>query len=432
MRTTLRWMGLLAGVFLFQTAAPAQVRWSDKSFDEALSEAAQEKGFVMVDFFATWCSPCKLLDATAWKDPGVSKLLQDHKVVALKLDAEKEGKALASRYSVRGYPTVLLINPKGQEVTRFMGARDSASIVQQFQSAFKDPRTLEELRQAAREKPEDLQVEYDLAQKLLASRGDAGDAAEGERLLAEVVRKDPDNAKGLGAKALVDRLTWRMHLVFGYAESATRTAFATPWSPEYVYPDLYEGRPDPELAKLRAEAGRALEAYCRRLETKAGDELMAAGAALSGMKNVRVDSAQYAQMEGLVSGNPLIPANRRLCEGYYLVLGAIGTSSDSLNNAAWYFYTAQSHLDLAEKWARQAGALDPQSINAKDTLAHILFSTGRGPEAFDLERRLIATAKASGDEASAKIFEGALASWEKGLADQTLPPADGQGAKSEE
>ena len=422
MGKTLRGMGLLAAILLLHTAAAGQVRWSDKSFDDALAEASRAKGFVLVDFFATWCSPCKVLDATAWKDPGISKLLEDHKVVALKLDAEKEGKALASRFAVRGYPTVLLVNPKGQEVMRFMGARDTASIAKQFQEAFADPRTLEELSQAAKERPDDLQVKYDLALKLLAARGTGKEMGEGERLLAEVARRDPDNGKGLGAKALLERLTWRLHLVFGYADMATRNAFAAPWPADFAYPDLYEGKPDPELAKLRAEAGRALEAYYRRLETKAGDELVAAAAAFAAMRNIAVDASQYAQLEGSVSGSPTIPANRRLCEGYYLVLGEVATTSDALNNAAWYFYTAQSHLDLAEKWARRAVALDPQGINAQDTLAHILFSTGRGQEAFAMERALIATAKASGDDASAKTMEEALASWEKGLADQTLPP----------
>ncbi len=44
--------------------------------------------------------------------------------VSIKINAEKdEGKALAEKYGVSGFPTLLLVDPKGEEVDRIVGFR---------------------------------------------------------------------------------------------------------------------------------------------------------------------------------------------------------------------------------------------------------------------------------------------------------------------
>jgi thiol:disulfide interchange protein len=67
----------------------AEAPFQDLTFEAALAAAKRDNKVVMIDFFTTWCVPCKKLDKTTWKDADVQKWLGE-KTVALKMDAEKQ------------------------------------------------------------------------------------------------------------------------------------------------------------------------------------------------------------------------------------------------------------------------------------------------------------------------------------------------------
>jgi len=105
-------------------AAQAQSRESgspfhDVGFEQACKLAQKEGKVVMIDFYTTWCAPCKMLDRFTWNDESVRKWLRDQ-TVALKVNAEKE-RGLAQRYRVTAYPTIVFLKPDGQEIGRIEG-----------------------------------------------------------------------------------------------------------------------------------------------------------------------------------------------------------------------------------------------------------------------------------------------------------------------
>jgi thiol-disulfide isomerase/thioredoxin len=104
--------------------------FSDLSFDAASKQAGQTGKIVLVDFYTTWCGPCKLLDKNTWTDAAVIQLLEQ-KTVALRIDAEKEAD-LAKRYKIAAYPSVLLIKPDGTEIDRLVGYRDPKAFIGDF------------------------------------------------------------------------------------------------------------------------------------------------------------------------------------------------------------------------------------------------------------------------------------------------------------
>src|SRR5437762_213273 len=77
------------------------------SFDKAVEAAKEEDKIVFIDFYATWCGPCKMLDAMTFSDERVEKFIKE-KTVAIKVDVEKE-QDLARKFRVDGIPTMVFL-----------------------------------------------------------------------------------------------------------------------------------------------------------------------------------------------------------------------------------------------------------------------------------------------------------------------------------
>lgn len=87
-----------------------------ESYDE---EIKGEK--VLVDFYATWCGPCKMLS------PIVAKIAKDHpELNVLRVDVD-ELPELAARYNVSSIPTLLYIE-KGEVVRTTLGYQPEPSL----------------------------------------------------------------------------------------------------------------------------------------------------------------------------------------------------------------------------------------------------------------------------------------------------------------
>ncbi len=83
---------------------------------------------VLVDFFATWCNPCKMMAPTI---EAIGKEMATQ-LRTLKIDIDKNG-PLADQYRIQSVPT-LMIFKKGEVVWRNSGVMDKSSLMQQIKS----------------------------------------------------------------------------------------------------------------------------------------------------------------------------------------------------------------------------------------------------------------------------------------------------------
>ena len=85
-------------------------------------KAAIAEGTVLVDFFATWCGPCKMLS------PVLEEVANENPNIAvLKIDVDEVGE-LAARYGIQAIPTLMLFK-NGQRVETRTGYQNKNQLL---------------------------------------------------------------------------------------------------------------------------------------------------------------------------------------------------------------------------------------------------------------------------------------------------------------
>lgn len=98
------------------------ISFEKMSLEKAKKQAKKDGKLIFIDCYTSWCGPCKRMAATTFQEDDVAKLFNKN-FINLKIDIEKDedGADVARRYSVRAYPTLLIINGDGKLVKQTVG-----------------------------------------------------------------------------------------------------------------------------------------------------------------------------------------------------------------------------------------------------------------------------------------------------------------------
>lgn len=105
------------------------VNFQDLSLKEALQKAEEEGKYVFLDAYAEWCGPCKWMEANTFREKEVGRVFNEN-FISVKIDMEKgEGPGIAQKYRVRAYPTMFILNSKGEVKKRILGAKKEKGLL---------------------------------------------------------------------------------------------------------------------------------------------------------------------------------------------------------------------------------------------------------------------------------------------------------------
>ena len=100
------------------------------TWQQALDKAKKENKYIFLDAYASWCGPCKMMKNKTFSDKAVGDFYNKN-FICIAIDMEKgEGSALAKKYAVEAYPTLIYFKPDGKLIGKAMGFRKSKEFLE--------------------------------------------------------------------------------------------------------------------------------------------------------------------------------------------------------------------------------------------------------------------------------------------------------------
>lgn len=120
---------LLLLIFNVAFSGAKPINFEKGTWKEVLDKAKKEKKKIFVDAFATWCGPCKKMDASTFSNDSVGDFFNKY-FVCFKIDMESPaGLEFGKQNPVGSYPTFMFFDSDGKKISEQKGYRDPADFL---------------------------------------------------------------------------------------------------------------------------------------------------------------------------------------------------------------------------------------------------------------------------------------------------------------
>jgi len=126
-RKIMKHISILLLAFIVSVAVNGQVEFrkvlSAEDMDQVWVDAAEQNKNVFVDIYATWCGPCKWLDANVFSREEAGEYM-NREFINVKMDGESEfGRVFALESGLSAYPSLFLFTPEKKLMNMLVGAK---------------------------------------------------------------------------------------------------------------------------------------------------------------------------------------------------------------------------------------------------------------------------------------------------------------------
>ncbi len=187
-------LGLIISGIASCSSKPVKINWSS-SLPEALQTAWKSKQNVLVFFYANWSKWSQVLEESSLNTSRFDNL--KHKMIFTKLKAENETGWVA-KYKVSDFPTLILLNSKGEEIDRIVGYLSSKELVNKLNNYLKGKETLTDFENKVKKDSLNAKINFKLAVKYQ----ERSRWYEAEQFYRKVLELDPKNTRSRSDSSL--------------------------------------------------------------------------------------------------------------------------------------------------------------------------------------------------------------------------------------
>lgn len=204
MRKILILMMLLTAVPASWAQTTGGIKFFQGTFEQALAEAKKTNKVLFVDFYATWCVPCKHMAKEVFTVDSVGDYFNKH-FVSIQVDAEKPAnKPWAEKYKVEAYPTTAFIDASGKTLLQNMGMLRAPELMEAARTAMGEMVNFEQLYDNYKKDPKNLATAQQLLLKAPSFLA-AQDGIEAEKWVTRIGKIYKDYLKEKWGDALINK-----------------------------------------------------------------------------------------------------------------------------------------------------------------------------------------------------------------------------------